>query len=34
MAYQHILFDISNGIGRLTLNRPARLNSFTIAMHL
>ncbi len=33
MTYASILFDISGGIARLTLNRPARLNSFTDAMH-
>ena len=33
MAYQTILFDAAEGVGRLTLNRPERLNSFTAAMH-
>ena len=33
MEYQHILFSVADGIGRLTLNRPARLNSFIVAMH-
>jgi 2-(1,2-epoxy-1,2-dihydrophenyl)acetyl-CoA isomerase len=33
MSYQTILFDISGGIARLTLNRPDRLNSFNTAMH-
>ena len=33
MSYQSILFDISDDIGRLTFNRPDRLNSFTAAMH-
>ncbi len=33
MAYQSILFSIDQGIARLTLNRPDRLNSFTDAMH-
>ena len=33
MTYQNILFNIDNGIARLTLNRPDRLNSFTDAMH-
>jgi 2-(1,2-epoxy-1,2-dihydrophenyl)acetyl-CoA isomerase len=32
-AYQDILFDIGNGIARLTLNRPDKLNSFTARMH-
>ncbi len=34
MTYQNILFEISDGIARLTLNRPDKLNSFTVAMHL
>lgn len=34
MVYESILFDIRDGIARLTLNRPDRLNSFTAAMHL
>lgn len=33
MTYESILFSITNAIGRLTLNRPDRLNSFTTAMH-
>ena len=33
MGYQSILFDIADGIARLTFNRPDRLNSFTAAMH-
>ena len=33
MTYQNILFDLSGGIARLTLNRPDKLNSFTAAMH-
>ncbi|MBC7413906.1 MAG: 2-(1,2-epoxy-1,2-dihydrophenyl)acetyl-CoA isomerase [Herminiimonas sp.] len=33
MTYQSILFDIAGGIARLTLNRPDKLNSFTVAMH-
>ena len=33
MSYQNILFDLSGGIARLTLNRPERLNSFNTAMH-
>ncbi|MGH8809427.1 MAG: 2-(1,2-epoxy-1,2-dihydrophenyl)acetyl-CoA isomerase PaaG [Noviherbaspirillum sp.] len=34
MSYQNILFEIHDGIARLTLNRPDKLNSFTVAMHL
>jgi 2-(1,2-epoxy-1,2-dihydrophenyl)acetyl-CoA isomerase len=34
MTYQTILFGMADGIGRLTLNRPERLNSFTVAMHV
>jgi 2-(1,2-epoxy-1,2-dihydrophenyl)acetyl-CoA isomerase len=33
MAYETILFDLSDGIARLTLNRPERLNSFNVLMH-
>jgi 2-(1,2-epoxy-1,2-dihydrophenyl)acetyl-CoA isomerase len=33
MAYQNILFEITDGVGRLTLNRPDRLNSFNVDMH-
>src|SRR6187397_2863064 len=33
MPYESILFDNANGIARITLNRPDRLNSFTRAMH-
>ncbi len=33
MSHQHILFEITGGIARLTLNRPDRLNSFNTAMH-
>jgi len=31
--YETILFDNNDGIARITLNRPDRLNSFTAAMH-
>jgi len=31
--YESILFDVADGVARLTLNRPDRLNSFTAAMH-
>jgi len=34
MSYENILFDSADGIARLTLNRPDKLNSFTVAMHL
>jgi 2-(1,2-epoxy-1,2-dihydrophenyl)acetyl-CoA isomerase len=33
MAFETILLDIENGAARLTLNRPDRLNSFTVQMH-
>ena len=31
--YQTILFEVVDGVGKLVLNRPDRLNSFTVAMH-
>jgi 2-(1,2-epoxy-1,2-dihydrophenyl)acetyl-CoA isomerase len=33
MSYETILFGLEGGVARLTLNRPERLNSFTVAMH-
>lgn len=33
MAYETIDFKLEAGIARLTLNRPDRLNSFTVRMH-
>jgi 2-(1,2-epoxy-1,2-dihydrophenyl)acetyl-CoA isomerase len=33
VAYETILFDVAEGVARLTLNRPDRLNSFTVQMH-
>ena len=33
MSFQHILYTSSDGIARLTLNRPDKLNSFTAPMH-
>mgnify|MGYP003575342570 CR=1 FL=1 len=33
MDYKNILFESAGGIARLTLNRPDKLNSFTVAMH-
>jgi 2-(1,2-epoxy-1,2-dihydrophenyl)acetyl-CoA isomerase len=33
MSYQTILFEVVDGIARLTLNRPDRLNSFNTVMH-
>jgi len=34
MAYQHILFELDgDGVARLTLNRPEKMNSFNAAMH-
>ena len=34
MSYQHILFSLDAGIARITLNRPDRLNSFNVDMHM
>lgn len=34
MTYESILFDNKDGIATVTLNRPDKLNSFTVAMHL
>jgi 2-(1,2-epoxy-1,2-dihydrophenyl)acetyl-CoA isomerase len=33
MSYQTILFEVADGVARLTLNRPERLNSFNTVMH-
>jgi 2-(1,2-epoxy-1,2-dihydrophenyl)acetyl-CoA isomerase len=33
VSYQNILFEVRDGIARLTLNRPERLNSFNSEMH-
>jgi 2-(1,2-epoxy-1,2-dihydrophenyl)acetyl-CoA isomerase len=33
MTYRTIEFTNEGGIARLTLNRPERLNSFTVEMH-
>jgi 2-(1,2-epoxy-1,2-dihydrophenyl)acetyl-CoA isomerase len=33
MTYQNILFELRDGVARLTLNRPDRLNSFSVEMH-
>ncbi len=33
MDFETILLDIGGGVARLTLNRPDRLNSFTVQMH-
>jgi 2-(1,2-epoxy-1,2-dihydrophenyl)acetyl-CoA isomerase len=33
MGYETILFETRSGAARLTLNRPDRLNSFTVLMH-
>jgi 2-(1,2-epoxy-1,2-dihydrophenyl)acetyl-CoA isomerase len=34
VSYETIVFDAAQGIARLTLNRPEKLNAFTAAMHL
>jgi 2-(1,2-epoxy-1,2-dihydrophenyl)acetyl-CoA isomerase len=33
VTYQNIIFEVREGIARLTLNRPERLNSFNSEMH-
>lgn len=33
MNYQNIRYVVEDGLARLTLNRPDKLNSFTVAMH-
>jgi len=33
MAFETILFSAGDGVARLTLNRPDRLNAFTVKMH-
>ena len=33
MNFQAILFEIRDGVARLTLNRPEKLNSFNVQMH-
>ena len=33
MAYETITFEVADGVARLTLNRPDKLNSFTVQMH-
>lgn len=33
MNFENITFEVANGIARLTLNRPEKLNSFTEEMH-
>src|SRR5690606_11212486 len=33
MTYKNIEFSLADGIARITLNRPDKLNSFTEAMH-
>ena len=32
-SFETLLFDLNEGVARITLNRPDRLNSFTRAMH-
>lgn len=33
MSFETIIFSLDEGVARLTLNRPDRLNSFTVKMH-
>ena len=33
MGYETISYEVRDGVARLTLNRPDRLNSFTVQMH-
>lgn len=33
MAYETLLYDVANGVGRITLNRPEKLNSFNDTLH-
>src|SRR4051812_25899797 len=33
MGYESIIYSSDDGIARITLNRPDRLNSFTTSMH-
>ncbi len=33
MNFENITFTVDNGVARITLNRPDKLNSFTDAMH-
>ena len=33
MGYETIILSIEHGVGSVTLNRPDRLNSFTVQMH-
>src|SRR5688500_4847455 len=33
MAFETILFSVEQGVARLTLNRPDKLNSFNVKMH-
>jgi len=31
--YENVRLDVADGVATLTLHRPERLNSFTVAMH-
>jgi len=33
MSYRNIMFELRDGVARLVLNRPERLNSFNVEMH-
>ncbi|HLU78828.1 MAG TPA: 2-(1,2-epoxy-1,2-dihydrophenyl)acetyl-CoA isomerase, partial [Burkholderiaceae bacterium] len=34
MVYQNIILEQQDGVARIWLNRPDKLNSFTAAMHI
>ena len=33
MRFEHLQFELHDGVARLTLNRPVKLNSFNADMH-
>ena len=32
MAFTELLYDVADGVATITLNRPAKLNAFTVTM--